>query len=164
MFCTKCGNQLNDAAVICPKCGCPTANFKAAQPQAQQTVTVDVSSAKGVSNTAAATPMEWKKPLGIFLLLLGIYMCVSGLSDIDFLVAGLGIPVIAVGSCFAGLGNLRKSRIAGVQSGHKKASPLSRRRIFFNFLPIRYEWYTVDNYGKIVYTANREYFSGDDLP
>lgn len=35
--------------------------------------------------------------------------------------------------------------------------------MFCNFLPIRYEQYTVDNYGKIVYTANREYFSGDDL-
>lgn len=109
MFCTKCGNQLNDAAVICPKCGCPTANFKAAQPQAQQTVTVDVSSMHGVSNKAAATPMEWKKPLGIFLLLLGIYMCVSGLSDIDFLVAGLGIPVIAGGSCLLAWGISEKA-------------------------------------------------------
>ena len=27
MFCTKCGKELNDEAVICPYCGVPTANF-----------------------------------------------------------------------------------------------------------------------------------------
>ena len=28
MFCTNCGNELNDQAVICPNCGIPTANYK----------------------------------------------------------------------------------------------------------------------------------------
>ena len=27
MFCTKCGAQINEEAVICPKCGCGTANY-----------------------------------------------------------------------------------------------------------------------------------------
>ena len=27
MFCTNCGNELNDRAVICPKCGVPTVNY-----------------------------------------------------------------------------------------------------------------------------------------
>ena len=27
MYCTKCGAQINDEAIICPKCGCPTANY-----------------------------------------------------------------------------------------------------------------------------------------
>ena len=27
MFCTKCGNELFDEAIICPKCGIPTRNF-----------------------------------------------------------------------------------------------------------------------------------------
>lgn len=31
MFCSKCGNQINDKAVICPKCGCPTQNYKETQ-------------------------------------------------------------------------------------------------------------------------------------
>ena len=35
MFCTKCGKEINDEAVICPSCGCPTHNYKA-QFQSQQ--------------------------------------------------------------------------------------------------------------------------------
>lgn len=27
MFCSKCGNEIYDEAVICPKCGCPTENY-----------------------------------------------------------------------------------------------------------------------------------------
>lgn len=27
MFCSKCGNRINDEAVICPNCGCPTQNY-----------------------------------------------------------------------------------------------------------------------------------------
>ena len=27
MYCSSCGNQLSDQAVICPKCGVATANF-----------------------------------------------------------------------------------------------------------------------------------------
>ncbi|MBQ4111146.1 MAG: zinc ribbon domain-containing protein [Clostridia bacterium] len=26
MFCKTCGKEINDKAVICPNCGCPTAN------------------------------------------------------------------------------------------------------------------------------------------
>lgn len=28
MFCTHCGKELNDQAVICPNCGVPTGNYK----------------------------------------------------------------------------------------------------------------------------------------
>lgn len=27
MFCKNCGNRLDDNAVVCPHCGCPTDNF-----------------------------------------------------------------------------------------------------------------------------------------
>ena len=30
MFCSNCGNEINDNAVICPKCGVATQNFAAA--------------------------------------------------------------------------------------------------------------------------------------
>ena len=36
MFCSKCGKEINDEALICPACGCATMNFhtaQAAQPQ-----------------------------------------------------------------------------------------------------------------------------------
>lgn len=28
MFCTKCGSSLEDSALICPHCGCATANYR----------------------------------------------------------------------------------------------------------------------------------------
>ena len=28
MFCSKCGNEIADEAILCPKCGCPTANYQ----------------------------------------------------------------------------------------------------------------------------------------
>lgn len=28
MFCYKCGAQIDDQAVVCPKCGCPTKNYQ----------------------------------------------------------------------------------------------------------------------------------------
>ncbi len=27
MFCQKCGKEINNEAVVCPECGCPTNNF-----------------------------------------------------------------------------------------------------------------------------------------
>lgn len=34
MFCSKCGKEIDDAAVVCPMCGVPTQNFnKNQQPQ-----------------------------------------------------------------------------------------------------------------------------------
>jgi len=32
-FCSKCGNELFDEAVICPKCGCATGDLKQAKAQ-----------------------------------------------------------------------------------------------------------------------------------
>lgn len=31
MFCSKCGKEIDDAAMICPSCGCATINFAQAQ-------------------------------------------------------------------------------------------------------------------------------------
>lgn len=28
MFCSKCGKEIDDSAVVCTGCGCPTANYK----------------------------------------------------------------------------------------------------------------------------------------
>lgn len=28
MYCSKCGAQIDDAAVICPRCGCATQNYR----------------------------------------------------------------------------------------------------------------------------------------
>ena len=28
MFCSKCGKEINDEAVVCIHCGCPTSNYE----------------------------------------------------------------------------------------------------------------------------------------
>lgn len=46
MFCSKCGNEIDNEALICPKCGCATANMvnmnaqKAAAAQTEETSTL----------------------------------------------------------------------------------------------------------------------------
>ena len=35
-YCSKCGNELHDEAVICPKCGCPVENINSAAKTAQK--------------------------------------------------------------------------------------------------------------------------------
>lgn len=54
MFCTKCGTQIDDAAVICPHCGVPTQNYQQnAQPQQQQPV-INVVNTNTNTNTVVA--------------------------------------------------------------------------------------------------------------
>ena len=43
-YCSKCGNELFDEAVICPKCGCPTESPKA---QAKEKKQINANTLKG---------------------------------------------------------------------------------------------------------------------
>lgn len=36
MFCSKCGKEISDEAIICPACGVPTPNYQPQQAQLQQ--------------------------------------------------------------------------------------------------------------------------------
>ena len=36
MYCTKCGSEINDKAVVCTKCGCATANYFAKTPKKKE--------------------------------------------------------------------------------------------------------------------------------
>lgn len=118
MYCTKCGNELDDAAVICPKCGVPTANYFAAQqptpeqPNVQQTVQVNVT-APAVSNvspksrTAALLLCIFAGGLGMHRF----YMGRIGLGFLYFFTLGLGgigtlvdLILIATGSARDGSG------------------------------------------------------------
>ena len=41
MFCSKCGKEINDEAVICLFCGCATSNFASTQAQPQSSCSSD---------------------------------------------------------------------------------------------------------------------------
>lgn len=108
MFCAKCGNQLDDSAVICPRCGVPTENFKAtapqAAPQAQQTVRVEVNNGQQDGNGSAINIATVKKIGGALLLAGGIVGAVNAISAGDLIYLAIGIVIIAAGSCLLSWG------------------------------------------------------------
>lgn len=104
MYCAKCGNELDDAAVICPKCGVPTANFKAAPPtqKAQQTVNVDVNAVQPqttASYDSLSDPIAWRKGAGAVLLFIGVLLAIGGVYEGLILLLIIGVLLIAAGSC-----------------------------------------------------------------
>lgn len=79
MFCSKCGSQINDEAVICPDCGCPTSNYSNS-PQPNQ-ITQHTSKAVNVQyNNSSA------KILGIIGILAGLLIPLAG-----WICGGIGI-------------------------------------------------------------------------
>lgn len=67
MFCSKCGTEINNEAVICPNCGCPTSNFQKANEISQQTIENNFSSVINSSRT-----------FGIIGIILGIFIPLAG--------------------------------------------------------------------------------------
>lgn len=55
MYCSKCGAQINDAAIICPACGVPTQNYQQnAQPQQPPVINVVNTNTNVNNNTVNA--------------------------------------------------------------------------------------------------------------
>lgn len=54
MFCSKCGKEIDNAAVICVHCGVPTQNFDKNRQQQQQPIIINNSSSSSASASAAA--------------------------------------------------------------------------------------------------------------
>lgn len=71
MFCQNCGNEINDNAVVCPKCGCPTENnsnnFSAA-PAASNAPVIE----NGEKRTLADCALVFSFLMPIVGLILGI--------------------------------------------------------------------------------------------
>lgn len=92
MYCTKCGVEIDDAAVICPKCGVPTANFTAAQQPEQsgmqQTVQVNVTAPTGSGVSAKNRTVA---------LLLCIFLGVAGVHRFYTGRIGLGLLYLFTG-------------------------------------------------------------------
>ncbi|GAB4383599.1 MAG: hypothetical protein Kow0022_03890 [Phycisphaerales bacterium] len=84
MYCTDCGTQLLDRAVICPSCGCPTQNYKSHTGQ-------DFELTPG--RIAACYAVGFLFPLGGFIA--SIYLFVKGRVE-----HGIGILLLSVFSMF----------------------------------------------------------------
>lgn len=113
MFCYKCGAQIDDEAIICPRCGCSTKNFDqtstAQQPQVQVNVAYDTNAytESPKSRSVAlilAILLGW---LGVHRFYLGkvgtgiLWLFTLGLSGIGWIV---DIIIIACGSARDGYG------------------------------------------------------------
>lgn len=68
MFCSKCGKEINDDAVVCINCGCPTANFQ--QDSKNKDTPIIINNASSSSSSAAAavkTQGRVKRKYSLFL-------------------------------------------------------------------------------------------------
>lgn len=118
MFCSKCGKEIDNEAVICPHCGVPTQNYQA--PQQQPNVVINNSNANVNTNVVGGVGMVSPKSKIVALLLcifLGefgihrfyvgkigtgiIWLCTMGLFGIGWIV---DIIMLIIGSFKDGLG------------------------------------------------------------
>ena len=80
MYCKTCGNEINDNAIICPKCGCPT---------------------KETTSSTTNEPTETKKInilciIGFVLSLISLFLSLYGIVPIASLVLSI-IGVVQAG-------------------------------------------------------------------
>lgn len=94
MFCYKCGAEINDEAIICPKCGCSTNNYEQTDTSPQQQVEVNVSYP---SNSYPVSPKS-----RLVALLLAIFL------------GGIGVHRFYLGKVGTGLLWLFTGGLAGV--------------------------------------------------
>lgn len=77
MFCSKCGKEIEDQAIICPGCGCPTENYNKSVAVTEQTTSSpdnknNIASAATVARFSAEVKSIWVLSLIGLLLCLGI--------------------------------------------------------------------------------------------
>lgn len=109
MYCSKCGKEIDDAAVICPSCGCATANFNAAskseRPKTEQPQIIINNSNENFNANIAG--MDWRKPkkkwtaffLCLFLGYFGAHKFYEGKTGMGILylftagIGGIGVMI-----------------------------------------------------------------------
>jgi len=78
MFCSKCGKEINDEAVVCVHCGCPTANYQQNIKEKEQPIIINnnSTSSSAAAADAAAVGGRIKRK---YSLLFDIFMiCITG--------------------------------------------------------------------------------------
>lgn len=77
MFCSKCGNEINDEAVICPNCGCPTQNYnKPQEPVVQPNHTQYYQPA--YRPKSVEQEISTARTLGIIAIIAGVFIPLAG--------------------------------------------------------------------------------------
>lgn len=77
MFCSKCGKEINDEAVVCVHCGCATSNLKEESKQKDQPIIINNNNSTSSSAAAAASANRGGRRK--YSLLFDIFMiCITG--------------------------------------------------------------------------------------
>lgn len=76
MFCSKCGKEINDEAVVCIYCGCSTANYEQKAKEKEQPIIINNnnSTSSSASSSAAASAAAGGRVRKKYSLLLDILM------------------------------------------------------------------------------------------
>ena len=76
MFCSKCGAEIDDAALVCPKCGCGTANYTSAN-TASNASTISPEAQKNTLNTLGTLSIVFSLLIPIVGLVFSIVLLVK---------------------------------------------------------------------------------------
>ena len=77
MFCSKCGKEINDEAVVCVHCGCATGNLQKESKEKDQPIIINNNNS--ASSSAAAAASAGGRVRRKYSLLLDIIMlCFTG--------------------------------------------------------------------------------------
>ncbi len=75
MFCSKCGKEINDEAIVCVHCGCPTANYQQTNKDKEQPIIINNNNSASSSAVAAVGGRVRRR----YSLLFDIFMiCLTG--------------------------------------------------------------------------------------
>lgn len=105
MFCSKCGKEIDDSAIVCTNCGCPTSNYgKQAQTNAsQQTATQVTRTAVGLYNTPQTTSYGASYSESDKLIIPKLRQYISDVNSI-FVLSVIGLLLsLGIGIIFAGI-------------------------------------------------------------
>ena len=75
MYCSTCGAEIHDSAVVCPKCGVPTTNQ---QPALGQAVEKAPNSVSGFVFGLWGFMLDWFPIAGFVLSIVGVSLCSKG--------------------------------------------------------------------------------------
>ena len=75
MFCSKCGKEIDNEAVVCVHCGCPTSNFEKNKKEKDQPIIIN-NNASASSAAAASAGGRVRRKRSLLLDI--IMICLTG--------------------------------------------------------------------------------------